>query len=143
MIITLKEGRLTITPMSIPEPVSSFYVQYEFEPNTAHLRPMLTVGNKSFFGDRMNIMLPEDLKDGDTLIVVELFGNDMFPIRRYTAMVPLVRYAVFGPMPVRPDFFPYIRQLEYEMEQLKIKHAEEVKVLRERITTLEETGEVI
>ena len=143
MILELKKKKIVITPMAIPEPAHHFYIQYTFEPGTNHLLPRLTIDNKEYFGNRVYINLTDAMKTKDVKLVVDLLDNQSMSLYKYTATLPHTNYSVIGEMPIRPDFNEHVRKLELAIEQLKIEHEQEKSVLLNRITELEEEGDVI
>lgn len=143
MILELNKKNILITPMVIPEPASYFYIQYKYEPNTSHLMPRLVLDGREYIGDRIHIDLTDAMKTKNIKLTVELLNGQLDVLYKYTTTILHTNYSVFGPTPVRPDLHTHMRQLEQELEQIKIRHEEEKSVLRQRITELEEQGEVI
>lgn len=124
MKLILKNGKINITPMAIPEPRSKVFIEYVYERNTNHLTPQLHVNNHVFIGDRYFISFPNNLTDTIEM-VVRLVDNEGTVVKEYSCEDAYTEYITLGTQPAYPNMITYIHELE------------------QRIRTLEEEGELI
>lgn len=132
MILQLKNKRIDIPVMSIPEPLSKVYITYTYERGAGHLLPCLIINSKKFTGDKIYIDIRDLISKDKVELKVELLDGYGKPIRTYTGTFPYAEYCIIGTKPVRPDIEQYIRKLHKEREELY-----------ERIDELTNIGEVI
>lgn len=131
MIIQLRKGKVNIKPMVVPEPVNHVFIQYDYEPNTNHLKPILYVDTfKIFEGDRIYVDLGM-LKEKVSIRVELLNGNNVL-VAMYQGEHEQCAYCVIGKKPIRPDLQKYVDDLN-----------ENILVLQDEIQKIIDEGEVI
>lgn len=123
MIIKLGNGKLEIKRKPVPEPLHKVHVQYSFEFNTNHLKPVMYIGKDIHEGDRINIDLTKVLErvepQGSIPIKIVLLNGEFVPVHKYYGEIPVHKYCLFGKRPARPDFEKYIIELEAQIEKLE------------------------
>jgi hypothetical protein len=143
MILKLVDKKILINTMFVPELKGHTFVQYEFEPETKHLHPVLYIGNQVFKGDRIFIDINNHVKPGETIIKVELLDDQNKIIRIYESEIAYNIYQVLGQKPIRPDIEDYLYKLEEEIRVLKQTLINETNRLNKVIKDLEEKGEIV
>lgn len=131
MIVELKQGKVLIHPMKVPEPAHKVYVKYIYEDKTNHLLPRLTIGTHIRMGDDIFIDTTEYVH-GELPIKVELLDGTFGVVRTYVGTLQYHKYCIVGAKPIRPDLDEHIHSLNKAIDRLNL-----------RIKELEELGEVI
>lgn len=139
MIIELKEQRLIIMPMVVPELLQHFHIKYTFEPGTDHLMPCLIIGTNKYFGQHIYIDVSQIKPFADTPIKVELHDARGIVIKQYTCTTMFNHYGLFGEKPIRPDLEFYVQQLEEHIDDLLVQ----IQLKESEIKALNEKGDVI
>ena len=124
MIIILRDGKVSVKQMNIPERLDKLHIQYDYEFGTNHLKPRLTVNGTVFEGDRIAINVERDrrIKFQDQVnlkVRVDLLDGEGNLTRIYKGELPYYRYCVFGTKPVHPNVEAYVRELEDKIEKLE------------------------
>lgn len=143
MILKLIDGKVLIKTMFVPELKGHTFVQYELEPNTAHLHCVLHINDQVFTGDRVFIDVKELLNVNVVNLKVELLDDQNKIIHIYQSKVAYNVYQVLGDKPVRPDIEDYLYKLEEEIRVLKETLINETNRLNTMIVELEEKGEIV
>ena len=119
MILNLKNGKIVLVPMDVPEAIQDVYVKYNFEINTNHLIPELIIEDKIYKGNRVFIDLRSEIYKPVLSLVVNLYNSNKVIVKTYEGNLPLHTYVVLGDKLIRPDIEAYIRKLEARIEQLE------------------------
>jgi hypothetical protein len=135
MKLKLTDGKVEIVQMKVSELINHTYLEYEFEADTAHLHPTLTINGKRFKEQSTFIEMP-DIKTPTVDIKVELFDDNNTLIHVYESSLAYNKYQITGEKPIRPDIEAYIFLLEKRIRDLIDEY--ELKLLE-----LENKGEVV
>jgi len=135
MKLKLTDGKVEIVQMKVSELINHTYLEYEFETNTSHLHPTLTINGKQFKEQSTFIEMP-DINTPTVNIKVELFDDNNTPIHVYQSNLAYNKYQITGTKPIRPDIEEYIFSLEKRIRDLINEY--ELKLLE-----LENKGEVV
>jgi hypothetical protein len=135
MKLKLTDGKVEIVQMKVSELINHTYLEYEFETDTAHLHPILTIEGKQFKEQSTFIEMPE-IKTPAVDIKVELFDDNNRLIHVYQSNLAYNKYQITGTKPIRPDIEAYIFSLEKRIRDLINEY--ELKLLE-----LENKGEVV
>lgn len=118
MKLILKNKTVTVAPMAIPEPRSRTYIEYEYERNTNHLTPKLTVNGRTFIGERIYVPFPDNDEDA-VVLTVALVDNDNVPVKIYNGTLSYNEYIILGTHPIYLNMIRYIEELEARIRQLE------------------------
>jgi hypothetical protein len=117
MILKLHKQKISIKPMAVPENTQHIHVQYEYEHNTKHLKPILRYEGYTYEGHTPVISI--DTFKHHTYVTVELVDGLGIVVRQYSSIIPQHHYVVWGDKPIKPDLEAYIYALEKEVEALR------------------------
>ena len=120
MIVKLKNQKVSIEPMIIPEPSNHVYIEYEFEFNTNHLTPRIIIeGLTLFIGDKRYISLVHLIGNNSLKVIVELVDAQGVVLHTYEGRIENSTYSVLGAKPIRPDIDAYVKYLEKRVKELE------------------------
>jgi hypothetical protein len=135
MKLKLADKKVELIQMKVPELIERTYLEYEFELNTQHLHPVLTIAGKEYKKYNTFITLP-DISSKEITIKVELFDDNNKVIHIYESILEYNKYQITGTKPIRPDIEAYIFSLEEQIRNLTTAY-------EARIKELEEKGELV
>jgi hypothetical protein len=143
MTLKLVDNKVLIKTMFVPELKEHTFLEYEFERNSNHLHPVLTINGETFAGNHIFINLKNIENTLHITLQVELLDDQHKVIHIYQSKVEYNVYQVLGNKPIRPDIEQYLYQLEKEIRVLKETLINETNRLNMIIVKLEEKGEIV
>lgn len=134
MIIILKNKTIKISSLTTLESLDNVLIKYQYELNTDHLLPQLTISDgvnkKIISGDRLH--LDFTLYDKDIELTVDLLDTQQKIIRTYNGVIHKHLYCAF-------DTTTTLKDLNKQLDVLNAETSE----LNQKIIELKEKGDVI
>lgn len=120
MILKLRNKKVEVLHMPVPELTEFFNIMIDFEQGTQHLSPSIIIDSVKYNGESI-----KPSKNKRIEIRVDLLDYKKQVIKTYRGYFQYYNYSVIGKPPVDINYFTRVKELE------------------ERIRVLEEQGEVI